>query len=109
MAKTSGISFNPDDWRVATISATDIDWRVNDLFTKDISSNTVFTFSNSYEGQTIIVRIKNTTGATLTATFPTAQWPNGVATADVGAGKSSFYSFTKIGSTIFATVVYDFS
>lgn len=80
----------------------DIDWNLHGPFSKEISSNTTFTFSNISEGQSILLRVKNTSGAKVTANFATPCLWSYLKVQDVPAGKTNIYSFTKIAGDIHA-------
>lgn len=92
----------------ATIAALDIDWSTAKVFKKTITGNEIYTFSNTLDGQTIVVAI-TASGADRTATFPTAKWRGGVAATNVTSAKTNIYTFIRIGSDIFASVVDNMS
>lgn len=85
-----------------TPGALAIDWSAGQVFTKTISGNSTFTFTNSVDGETIIL-ILTTTGA-FTATFPTTKWPGGSQPVQTSTG-TDVYTFIKTGSTFYASVV----
>lgn len=85
-----------------TISASAIDWALSATHEKTISVNTTFTFSNATDGQTIFVRI--TAGSDDTVTWPTVQWSGGAAPVQTLSG-TDVYTFVKIGSTIYGSVI----
>lgn len=89
-----------------TISASAIDWSLNNTFSKSIgSTNTTFTFSNTTDGQSITVLITATTG---TVTWPSTKWSGGVAPTQTVSG-TDIYTFIKVGSTFYGSVVGNFS
>ena len=67
-----------------------------------ICKGSSFTFSNTSDGQTIVLSL-TTTGA-YTATFPTCKWPSGSQPTQTASG-TDIYTFIKIGSTFYASVV----
>lgn len=99
-----------DSGPATAISAVDIDWSAGPIFTKTLSANTTFTFSNVTSPKTIIVRVTNT-ASNYTVTWPAAaKWGNGGTppTQTVGA-KADVYTFVYDGTTIFSSVVQDFT
>lgn len=86
----------------AAVAALDIDWSTANVFTKTTSGNTTFTFSNTVDGKTITVVV--TAGGAHTAAFPTAKWVGGAQPTQTSSG-IDVYSFVKVGSTIYASVV----
>ena len=88
------------------ISALDIDWSLGDSFYKLISTSSVFTFSNTVNGKTISVFIKNTGASDLSVTFPTAL-ASGVLNVVVSPGKENVYTFIKSNSKFYVSVVAD--
>jgi hypothetical protein len=86
----------------AAIGALDINWASANVFTKTLSAGgNVLTFSNSADGQVIIVIL---TGAASTVTWPSVEWPGGVAPTQTASGVD-VYTFVKAGSTIYGSVV----
>lgn len=99
-----------DSGPATAISAVDIDWSAGPIFTKTLSANTTFTFSNVTAPKTIVVRVTNT-ASNYTVTWPgTAKWGNGGTppTQTIGA-KADVYTFVYDGTTIFSSVVQDFT
>jgi hypothetical protein len=91
-----------------TISAAAINWASSSSFFKSISANTTFTFSNTTDGQTIVVAITNTSG-TATVTWPgTVQWPGGNVPTQTVNG-TDVYTFVDILGTIYGSVLQNFS
>lgn len=86
----------------SAMGALAVDWAVANVFTKTLSAggNTI-TFSNSADGQTIIVIL---TGAASTVTWPTVKWAAGAAPTQTASG-IDVYTFVKAGSTIYGSVV----
>ena len=89
------------------ISASDIDWNASQTHSKTLSANTTFTFSNATDGQTIVVAITNT-ASNYTVTWPTVSWSGGVAPTQTTGAKTDIWTFVKIGSTIYGSVVQNF-
>jgi hypothetical protein len=92
------------------IAALNIDWNLGSTFTKTISTNSAFTFSNTNDGQTIVVVITDT-GA-FTATWPetgpnAVEWSNGVVPTQTPSG-TDVYTFIDISGTIYGSVAQDF-
>lgn len=90
----------------AVIAALDIDWSAAEVFYKDISANETYTFSNVQNGKTIIVIINNTSGGTVTASFPTALVDSNFS-GDIATGKESVFTFVSSNSKVYATSVID--
>lgn len=97
-----------DTIAAATISALNIDWSTAKVFEKTVTSNDTFTFSNTLDGQTIVVAL-TASGANRTVTFPTARWRGGVAQSQIISGTTNVYTFVRIGSNIYASVVDNMS
>lgn len=89
------------------ISASAIAWNTGSLFSKTLSGNTTFTFSGQVDGQTIVVKVTNTTG-NFTVTWPTVSWPNGSAPVQTVGAHTDIYTFVDYGGTISGTVVQNF-
>lgn len=90
------------------IAATAIDWSTGNGFSKTLSGNTTFTFSNQTSGQTLIVRLTNTT-SNFTVTWPTVRWTGGTApTMSIGA-VSDVYTFYYDGSNTYGSYVQNMS
>lgn len=93
----------------SVISGTDIDWSLAKTYSKTLSANTTFTFSNDTDGQTIVVAITNTAG-NYTVAWPAAvQWSGGTEPVQTTGAFTDVYTFVKIGSTVYASVVQNFS
>ncbi len=95
------------DYRASSaISLLNIDWSAAGSFSKTLAAGgNTFTFSNTNDGQTIVVVL---TGAASTVTWPTVEWAGGVAPTQTASGKD-VYTFIKIGSTIYGAVLQDMS
>ena len=90
-----------------TISASDVAWVNGSTYTKTLGANTTFTFSGSSSGDTITVALTNT-ASNYTVTWPTVVWPGGVAPVQTVGAKTDIYSFKKVGSTIYGSVIQNF-
>lgn len=108
---TAGTVAEGNDYRLgsqAAISGTDIDWNVATHFYKTLSANTTFTFSNLADAKTIQVAITNT-ASNYTVTWPTVQWPGGVAPTQTIGAKTDLYTFTRINGVVRGTYVQNYS
>jgi hypothetical protein len=90
------------------ISALDIDWSLSGTHSKTLGANSTFTFSNMVDGETIVVALTNT-ASNYTVTWPTVQWSGGVAPVQTVGAKTDIYSFKRIGSTTYGSVIQNFS
>lgn len=88
-----------------TPAALAVDWTTGNVFKKTISTNSTFTFANSADGQTIVVAITDSNSSTVT--WPTVTWSGGTPPTQT-ASKTDIYTFIKIGSTIYGSVVQNF-
>jgi hypothetical protein len=87
------------------IASTAIDWSLpGNVHSKTLGANTTFTFSNTLDGKTIVVALTNT-ASNYTVTWPTVAWTGGAAPTQTVGAKTDVYTFVKIGSTIFGSVV----
>jgi hypothetical protein len=91
----------------AAIASTTIDWSAASSFTKTLAANTTFTFSNATDGQTIVVAITNT-ASNYTVTWPTVAWTASTAPTQTVGAKTDVYTFIKIGSTYYGSVIQNF-
>jgi hypothetical protein len=92
------------------IASTAIDWsqlnKIGGVYTKTLGGNTTFTFSNQTAGETIVVRITNT--STYTVTWPTVKWPGGSAPVQTTGAHTDIYTFVYDGSNTYGTAVQNF-
>jgi hypothetical protein len=88
------------------IPAFDIDWNSGNVFYKDVSSAPTFTFSNVIDGKDIVVAVRNTSGSSVTATFPTTI-KDASFSGLISAGKECIFTFVRYNSKTAATVVSD--
>ncbi len=94
----------------AAVSALDIDWTEADIFYKDLSAGAnAITFSNAGSGRYVItVRLTGNVGSS-TVTWPAGvQWAGGAEPTQSPTG-TDVYTFVHDGTTIFGSVVQDFS
>ncbi len=86
------------------VPALDIDWSLSNAFTKTIAANSIFTFSNSVDGEQISLRL--TIAAGNTVTFPAGiQWPTPGNVQPVQANPgSAIWTFIRFGATVYGTV-----
>jgi hypothetical protein len=88
------------------ISSTAIDWSTGSVFTQSNGSTSrTFTFSNQTSGQTIVVRLTQTTG---TVTWPTVKWPGGTAPTATASG-TDVYTFVYDGTSTYGSAVQNMS
>lgn len=92
----------------AAIGALDIDWATATTFSKTLAANSTFTFSNAVDGETRIVALTNT-ASNYTVTWPTVQWSGGTPPVQTVGAKTDVYTFVKVGSVIYGSVVQNFS
>lgn len=108
---SSGITFPLTPAQVepisTVISGTNIDWSITYTYRQTLSANTTFTFSNAADGMTIIVALTNT-ASNWTVTWPTVSWPGGTPPVQTTGAHTDVYTFVKMGSTIFGSVVQNF-
>lgn len=95
------------DAATKTISASAIDWSLSGTYSKALAANTTFTFSNAVDGKTIVVALTNT-ASNWTVTWPTVIWSGGSPPTQTIGAKTDVYTFVKIGSTIYGSVVQNF-
>lgn len=79
-----------------------IDWSLGNIHYQDISANKTYTFGTITEGQSILVRLFNTSASALTLT-----WPPGTRGAETTMPASMYklFSFSRINGVTFATQV----
>lgn len=90
------------------ISASDINWSIAQTFSKTLAANTTFTFSNVTDGRTIVVAITNTAG-NFSVTWPTVKWTGNVAPTQTIGSKTDIYTFCRVGSVTYGSVVQNFT
>jgi CBS domain-containing protein len=86
------------------VSALDIDWSLGNFFYKSVAANSTITFSNTQDGKAVTFLIENTSGATITLTFPTLV-KDATYELTVDAGKKNTYTFAKINTDVVATYI----
>lgn len=93
----------------SSIGASNIDWSLSNTFFKTLGANTTFTFSNESDSQTIIVAITNTAG-NFTATWPVGVlWANGSEPVLTLGVKTDVFTFVRINSILYGSVVQNMS
>ncbi len=97
--KLDGIQKQGGSVAIALLS---IDWSLGGTFSKTLAAGAnTFTFANATDGQVIVVVV---TGAASTLTWPTVKWAAGAAPTQTASG-IDVYTFVKVGSTIYGSVV----
>lgn len=96
------MSFTPLYFPSVAVPAMAIDWTIPGTFSKTLAAGAnTFTFSNATDGMVIIVVV---TGAASTLTWPVVKWAAGAAPTQTASG-TDVYTFVKIGTTIYGSVV----
>lgn len=86
------------------IASTVIDWSTSNCFTESNgATNRTFTFSNQTAGQTIVVRLTQTSG---TVTWPTVRWAGGTAPTAT-ASSNDVYTLFYDGTNTYGSFVLD--
>lgn len=99
------VSANQQSLTSNLITASNIDWSLGNSFYKALGANTVFTFSNSADGHTIVVGLTNTT-QNWTVTWPNhVKWAGGSQPTQTTGNKMDVITFTQIGGTIIGNSV----
>lgn len=89
-----------------SIGASNIDWSTGTHFFKTIAANTVFTFSNSSDTETIVVAV--TGDASHTVTWPVAvKWSGGTSPTQT-LSKTDIYTFLQVNGTVYGSAVQNF-
>lgn len=99
----------------SAISASNVDWSLGNCFTKALSANTTLTFTNKVPGQTIVLRITNTS-ANYTLTFPSTDtagnsvlWSSStIPTFSTGGAKSDVFTVFFDGTEMYGNAVQNF-
>jgi hypothetical protein len=99
-------TYPPGGYSSTGIDASVIDWRAAETFYKTLTGNSSFTFSNTRDGQVIVVVISNP--STFTVNWPSSgdsdvRWSGGIAPAQTPGG-TDLYTFSKIGGVIYGAV-----
>ena len=89
------------------ISALDVNWSSGDTFYKLISTSSTFTFSNTINGKTVSVILKNTSSSSITVTFPVGILTTGILNTTIQASKENIYTFIKSNDKIYVNVCAD--
>ena len=88
------------------VSGVNIDWSSGQFYRNVLTGNTVFTFSNSSDGETITAFITNT--GTYTVTWPTVSWPSGTAPTQTTGNHVDAYTFINITGNVYGNFVQNF-
>lgn len=93
---------------VTTISVATIDCSLGNNFTQAITGNKTYTFTNFTAGQVVNVAITSTSGSPV-VTWTGVTWSGGSQpTQTTTSGKTDLWSFIKVGSTIYGSVISNF-
>ena len=91
--------------------ATTLDWNDSNIYYASTAVTLATTFINVSDGQTLKYYVENSSGGAINSTFTHASlsiiWKNS-SVPQVAAGKTNFYTFTRINATVFADVVTDY-
>ena len=104
VAAGGGGSSTPVD---TAISALDVNWSSGDTFYKLISTSSTFTFSNTINGKTVSVILKNTSSSSITVTFPVGILTTGTLNTTIQASKENIYTFIKSNDKLYVNVCAD--
>jgi hypothetical protein len=95
--------------KAATIDGGDttLDWDESNIYYAVVTASIETTFTNVRDGQTLKYYVENNSGSVVDSDFVSAgttlYWA--AAAPQVAAGKTNFYTFTRINNAIFADVV----
>ena len=107
-AATNPVPDSELSYAEVAISAADIDWSLGRVFAKTLAADTVFTFSNAVVGKEIQVVLRQGTGSSWTATWPTVKWTGGAApTMTVTSDAYAIFRFYHTSAATIGTVVND--
>lgn len=87
--------------------ATTITWTAGSLFTLTLNANLTITFAGAISGQTIVVRLTNTT-SNYTVTWPSMKWPNGSAPTQTIGAHTDVYTIVYDGANYYGNAVQNF-
>lgn len=101
-------------WSSNAINVTesvDIDWDYANIFSRTISTDTTFTFSNTKDGQSIYVRVKQDATGSWGVTWPgTILWPNRSSpTMSTAENSVDLYMFVQISGTVYGSYAQNYS
>ena len=86
---------------------TNIDWSLGNTFFNQINISKSYTFSNLVNGKIIVVAIKNTSGSTITVTFPAGYKKNLDFSGSVLASYENVYTIIRSNNTTYITSALD--
>lgn len=90
------------------ISATSIDWTTSNCFTQSNgATNRTYTFTTPSIGQTIVVRLTQSTGTPTWPTSPSLKWPSNTTPSRTVNG-TDIYTLFFDGTTTYGSAVLDF-
>jgi len=90
------------------ISAASIDWTTSNCFTQSNgATNRTYTFTTPSIGQTIVVRLTQSTGTPTWPTSPSLKWPSNT-TPSRTVNATDVYTFFWDGTTFYGSSVLDF-
>jgi hypothetical protein len=87
--------------------ASTITWTSGNLFTLTLNANLTISFSGAISGQTIIVRLTNTS-SNYTVTWPSMKWPNGSAPTQTIGAHTDVYTIFYDGTNYYGNAVQNF-
>lgn len=97
---------------VSIIADSTIDCSLSCNFEKTLVANTNFTFKNFISGQTLNIVLTNTesnyTVSWKNPTGLTIKWSGGIVPVQTTGAKSDVYTFIRVGSIIYGTVIQNF-
>jgi hypothetical protein len=90
------------------MAALNVDWSAGSVFSKTLAGGAnAITFSNTTDGQTVVVSLTGVGGSTVSWPAGT-KWAGGVAPTQTAAG-TDVYTFVDVGGTIFGSAVQNLS
>lgn len=92
--------------KVMTALETDLDWSQFNVFKKNITASTIFTFSNTVDGVSVLLLVTNATISGKTINLPAGiKWAGGVMISTIAANTSVIFSFIKIDGQIYCSAI----
>jgi hypothetical protein len=77
---------------------------MGDVFYRDVTLSSTFTFSNVTEGKTISVILTNTSGLTITMSFPSGIYKE-PGTFQIAGNAAALYTFIRVNSRTYLSAV----
>jgi hypothetical protein len=88
---------------------TNIDWSASNSFYTTLTGNTTYTFSNSKDGQNIIVSVRNTGTNGFTGSWPnTVKWSYQIIPTQTSGNFTDIYNFVNFTGVVFGSVIQGF-